>query len=35
MQTPPRLYGNVPLDFFVNGNPAFSDGRLIDPYVIP
>ncbi len=35
MQTPPRLHGNVPLDFFVNGNPAFSDGRLIDPYVIP
>lgn len=35
MQTPPRMYGNVPANYLPAGNPAFSDGRRIDPYVIP
>ena len=44
MQTPARIWGNVPLDYFQNGNPASlpnaafvapPTGTAIDPYVIP
>jgi hypothetical protein len=45
MQTPPRIFGNVPLDFFLNakasslGNPELDAdpvaGEPVDPYVLP
>lgn len=44
MQTPARIFGNVPLDYFLQASPgslangeldAPADGEPIDPYVIP
>ena len=38
MQTPPRIFGKVPLNYFPGGNAALdapADGLLIDPFVIP